>query len=161
MIFTRFFGERKLKQALKKEVDNLKKMSTNVLVGYPETSGDYDDGTSVVMVAAAHEFGTDTIPKRPTLKKGVDAAREDINDFISDEAAKVVSGDASPASVMDGVGAIAVASVQQAIVDLKSPPNAPATIRAKKGKTNPLVNDGEMKGSVTFIVSKDNPTEGL
>lgn len=160
MIFTRFFGERKLKAALKKEIARLEEMSKNVLVGYPEKSGAYDDGTSIVSVAAAHEFGTDTIPKRPTLRAGVDSARNDISEFIADQAELVISGDASPESVMDGVGAIAQASVQQGIVDLKAPPNEAATIK-RKGSSNPLVDTGEMKGAVTFIVINEPPTEGV
>jgi len=160
LIFTRFFGERKLKAALKKEVDRLKEMSKTVLVGYPEKAGSYDDGTSIVSVAAAHEFGTDNIPKRPTLREGVDNARRDISEFITDQAELVISGDASPESVMDGVGAIAQASVQQEIVDLKYPPNTAETIK-RKGSSNPLVDTGEMKGAVTFITTSEKQSEGI
>lgn len=162
MIFTSFFGERKLKAALKKEVDNLRKMSRTVLVGYPENLGSRDDGTPAAMIAAVHEYGTNNVPARPTLRSGVNNAQDDIKEFIEDQAALVVSGDATPESVMDGVGGLAVSSVQQEIVDLKSPALKPSTIAARTLKSsNPLVDTGEMKGSVTFVVGTGKETEGI
>lgn len=162
MIFTRFFGEQKLKAALKKEVENLRKMSRTVLVGYPEDAGNYDDGTPVAMVAAVHEFGNDNVPARPTLRIGVNNAQDDIREFIDDQTALVVSGDATPKSVMDGVGSLAVASVQQKIVNLKTPPLKESTIARRRLKSsNPLVDTREMEKSVTFVVGTGKETEGI
>lgn len=160
MIKTTFSGERQLKQALKKEVARLREMSKNVLVGYPETTGNNKVGTSIVMVAAVHEFGSDHVPARPTLRVGVSNARKDIESFIAERAPFVIDGIADPGSVMAGVGAIAQAAVQQEITDLKSPPNLPATIR-RKGSSNPLIDTGEMRGSVTFVVTNEPMTEGI
>ena len=33
------------------------------------------------------------------------------------------------------------------------PPNAPSTIKAKKGKSNPLIDTGELRKSITYVVS--------
>jgi len=160
VIKTTFSGERQLQQALKKEISRLREMSKNVLVGYPEETGNYNEGTSIAMVAAVHEFGTDTVPARPTLRPGVANARKDIEGFISEQAPLVIDGSADPESVMTGVGAIAQASVQQEIRDLKAPPNKPATVK-RKGSSNPLIDTGEMRGAVTFVVTDEPMSEGI
>ena len=49
------------------------------------------------------------------------------------------------------VGAWAADILQQRIVDLKEPPNSPATI-ALKGSDNPLVDTGHMRQAVTWEV---------
>ena len=49
------------------------------------------------------------------------------------------------------VGAYAADVIQQRIVDLKEPPNSPITI-ALKGSSNPLVDTGHMRQSVTWEV---------
>ena len=49
------------------------------------------------------------------------------------------------------IGAYAADVIQQRIVDLKDPPNSPITILLK-GSSNPLIDQGHMRQSVTWEV---------
>jgi hypothetical protein len=44
--------------------------------------------------------------------------------------------------------------IRRKIVALKTPPNAPATIRAKRGKANPLIDTAQLKNSITYKVNR-------
>lgn len=55
---------------------------------------------------------------------------------------------------LDGVGFQMKQDIQKEIINLRRPPNSPATI-LKKGSSNPLVDTGHMGDSVTYII-EDN-----
>jgi hypothetical protein len=54
----------------------------------------------------------------------------------------------------DKVGALAAAVVQRRITNWSDPPNAPATIKAKKGVNNPLIDTGLLRKSITWELRK-------
>ena len=97
------------------------------------------------------------IPARPWLVPGVESGRkEQIEAFVE---TFVKTGGNSEAA-LEAAAATAVGNVQQYMTDLKTPPNAPSTI-AKKGSSNPLIDSGMLRGSVTHSVSPIKPSEGL
>lgn len=51
------------------------------------------------------------------------------------------------------IGQFMADAMSKKIVKLKSPPNSPATIR-RKGSSNPLVDTGQMKNSITYEVNR-------
>lgn len=51
------------------------------------------------------------------------------------------------------LGEVVSDMIRRKIVALKYPPNAPATIRAKRGKANPLIDTGQFKNSITYKVN--------
>ena len=75
--------------------------------------------------------------------------------------AKVKDGK-SPDMILETIGVIAVGKVQQYMTDLRTPPNAHSTI-AKKGSSNPLIDTGAMRQSVTHALQNGSalPDEGL
>lgn len=93
-----------------------------------------------------------TIPERPWLQPGAEAGEADYVRAIEDG----VANDLDSETILNQVGALAVGSVQQMVVDVKSPPNAPSTIR-KKGSANPLVDTGAMRQSVHYKLSNETP----
>ena len=96
------------------------------------------------------------IPARPWLRPGVESG---VQDYIGIIQSKVGSG-ATLDQVLEEVGIVASGKVQQYMTDLKSPPNAKSTI-AKKGSSNPLIADGNLRSSVTYALQKERPNEGL
>lgn len=123
-------------------------------VGFP--SGiNYEDGTSVAYVAAIQEFGAPAvgIPPRPFIQPTVTEKKDTWTTIIEKQIPKVVLGKMSAFDVLDLVGMSAAADIQTKISSIYSPPNAPATIRAK-GSAKPLIDTGLMLASVQNAVNK-------
>ena len=62
-----------------------------------------------------------------------------------------INQNATPSKALSIVGEVARADIIQSITDLKAPPNAESTIKQKKS-TNPLIDTGLMRRSVTYKV---------
>ena len=112
----------------------------------------YSDGTPVTNVAAWNEFGTKgrrPIPERPFMRKANHnmrgALRGIIEDRVDPKTLKVSRATA------EAIGLKMQSEIQNSIVDLRIPPNAPATI-AKKKSSNPLIDTGKLVNSVTYEV---------
>lgn len=99
---------------------------------------------------------TINIPARPWLEPGVASATEEILLNIQDGMEAGQSMD----QILEVVGVTAVGKVKVYMTDLKTPPNAASTIR-KKGSSNPLIDTGAMRQSVTHKVSIGPASEGL
>ncbi|MFL1558580.1 hypothetical protein [Pseudomonas sp. O11] len=104
-------------------------------------------------VTQAH---TINIPARPWLEPGVASATPEVLLTIQDgmEAGKSMD------QILEAVGVVAAGKVKVYMTDLKTPPNAASTIR-KKGSSNPLIDTGAMRQSVTHQVSIGPASEGL
>lgn len=126
-------------------------------VGFPVgTNGvsiKYPDGTPVLMVAAVNQFGSVSrgIPQRdfmtPGAVKAVDATRPIAEALVP----ALNAGKTTAADILTKMGPFAAASFQDAVTELRDPPNAQATIDAK-GSDNPLIDTGLMRQSLTWAV---------
>ena len=142
----------KIKIALERVPEEFEGMVAQI--GFP-SGANYEDGTSVAYVAAIQEFGAPAvgIPARP-LRPPTDKDKKDTwVKTIEKSLPKVVLGKMSAFDVLDLVGIQAAADIQTKISSIYSPPNAPATIRAK-GSTKPLIHTGLMLASVQNAVNK-------
>lgn len=127
------------------------------LVGIHESAGMAASGEfSMATLGAVQHFGNEDIPARPWLDVGVEQGTKEYLDIIEEGIADGLTQD----QILNQVGAAAAGYVQQYITDLKSPPNAPSTIK-KKGSDNPLIDTGAMRSSVTWTVTDKAPEEGL
>lgn len=115
----------------------------------------YPDGTPVTNVAAWNEFGTKRkdgtthSPPRPFMSNVLDRAEDAVREIVKrevDPKTLVVSR-----GTADRIGLTVQGMIQKEIVDLRSPPNAPSTIRRKKSD-NPLVDTGLMRLSTSYQV---------
>lgn len=128
----------------------------NVLVGIRGEAGNAEGGDiTLAQLGAIHEFGAPNIPPRPWLIPGAKSAEKDIEKAV----VKFFPED-GPDKTMEKIGLIAQNAIQNYIVELKTPPNAPATIE-RKNSSNPLIDTGTMLNSVTYVVTKENLVEGL
>lgn len=111
----------------------------------------YDDGTPVAGVAAAHEFGDGNLPERPFFRLA--------NEGIKGKAVGMLRAQIDPKvmavdkTIAARLGAMHAGEVKRSITALKSPALDPSTI-ARKGSSNPLIDTGVMRSSVTYKVDK-------
>jgi HK97 gp10 family phage protein len=104
-----------------------------------------------VAIASYNEFGTSRIPERPFFRGAMAENKGSYQTLMRNDAKRIVTGEQTMRRTLDRLGLKAQGDVQQSIVDLKSPPNAPSTIKAK-GSSNPLINTGALRQSVSFKV---------
>lgn len=150
----------KLKDNLKQLQDyakNLEKAKRGyVAVGLPqEKVGDkiYGDGLSVVQVGAMHEYGFGNNSVRSFLRIPMQLHADQINEFISEQFAKVFKGE----SAEKALGLVGI-NARNISVDAFSTdgygtwaPITPATAKAK-GSTVTMTDKGILKGSITYVV---------
>lgn len=155
MIKTNIKGIQQVQNELAKELKKYKE-APSVVVGIRGEAGTVDGGDiTMAQLGAIHEFGTPAIPERPFLVPGVELAEPNITKAVI----KYLPNDGIE-KTLGKVGQIAQSSVQNYMVDLKTPPNAPSTI-AKKKSSNPLIDTGALVGSITYAVTSEPLEEGL
>ena len=139
--------------ALKKVADRYKK-SFEILVGFPSSktkSIEYPDGTSVIEVAAANNFGVPSrgIPRRPFMTLAKEPTIKKIKPLVKVLVHKLNKGEITMERIVDQIAPVAVNIFKETIVKLRTPPNAPSTIRRKKSD-NPLIDSGLLVDTLTF-----------
>lgn len=151
-----FKGNKVLEERLKK-LSETRQIEKGYDVGFFSEST-YSDGTKVAQVAIWQEFGTEIkgkvqIPERPFFrianKKTQSTLSRLLGDFLNLKSNYVLSR-----QNVEQLALKHVDTIQTEITTLKEPPNALSTIKAKKGSSNPLIDTGNMRRSVTFKVIK-------
>ncbi len=105
---------------------------------------------TVVQVAWWNEFGTKTIPARSFIRSTHDENRRRLMLMKRSLARKIAKGMA-PRRALTVLGEFMKAKQIQKIDRLRTPPNAPGTIRRKRS-SNPLVDFGQLKQSIQYEV---------
>jgi hypothetical protein len=134
----------------KKHIDIPDKITgpMQVKVGFPAGKVDGD----IVSRAIWNHFGTSRgIPSRPFLLNAMRKNRAKYLSAMKSAAKKILRGEEGTEMTLRRLGILAQGDVQSEITDLRSPPNAPSTIK-KKGSSNPLIDTGEMRQAVTYKV---------
>ena len=126
---------------------------TRVKVGLPAGSTPYPDGTSVIEVGATHEFGDadGTIPERSFLRSALRSKATDHNKLVASLQARVNQRDLTMREALEILGTKVASDVKEQIVEVSSPPNSAETIR-RKGSSNPLIDTGHLRQSITHEV---------
>ena len=152
MINVTVHGIQQAQEALKKQIEKVMSDKT-VLVGIHDSAGEHEGGISNAQLGAVLHFGNDHIPARPWLDVGVQQGNKEYSEIIEDNADDLDRA-------MEQIGVVAVGRVQEYMNELKTPPNAASTIK-KKGSSNPLIDTGNLKQSVTYSTTNIKPEEGL
>jgi hypothetical protein len=162
-IKTQIKGGQNVRAALRKLRGNMKG-PRNVLVGVPEGTGNYKDGAQVAVIAAVNHFGSadGRVPARPFLDVAIKENEQKYTKIAEEMLPQVAAGDMEFRQALDTIGLVAASDVQEKIVEIRTPPNAPSTI-ARKGSSNPLIHNSHMLQSITHIVAdeSDRIEEGL
>lgn len=91
------------------------------------------------------------IPERAFLRNGFDENKTGVINDTKSLLADVMGGTLSANQFLDTVGLLLKGCIQDYATELNNPPNHPYTVE-KKGSSNPLVDTGDMIGSITYKV---------
>jgi phage gpG-like protein len=120
-----------------------------------------EEGTDLVKVAAANEFGTTMedeetgekkvrIPERSFIRSTTDEQRSKVERIKRRILEKMVDEGADIKTELGLLGEFMQKEIQKKIVDLKVPENAEST-KKKKGSDNPLVDQGQLQQSIRHV----------
>lgn len=152
----RITGLAATQRALKREIDKLR-TPHYALVGIHESAGQVEDGQmTMATLGAIQHFGNDDIPARRWLDTGAETGTKDYLDVIREGVEEGLTAE----QIMKRVGVEAEGAIRQYITDLKEPANKESTIK-RKGSSNPLIDTGAMRQSVTSTVVRKKPKEGI
>lgn len=115
------------------------------------------------MIASVHEFGVTiqqergsiVIPERSFMRTTFDEKKAEWFEFVKRQLNNVFEFKIDAQTLYARLGARMVGDIQEKITDLDAPPNAPSTI-SKKGSSNPLIDSGGLRRSITFRVVPNN-----
>lgn len=152
------------KRSLEALINNLGD-NTQVLIGVQKGAGNYDDGLPLAVVAAANHFGANlaaniSIPARPFLDVAIEKNQRKYSVTAKNLLPKVLEGEMEMDQLLDSIGLQAASDVQEFMVELKTPPNAPRTVK-KKGSSNPLIDSGHLVQSIRHEIAREPVEEGL
>ena len=159
MIKSTVSGIAAVKKALSDIVKNLD--APMVTVGIHEDAADPPEGEiNMATLGAIQDLGNENIPARPWLEPGFHVGDEEYVSIMQNAVAQAIEDGKGMAQAMNQVGLLAVGNVQQFMTELKAPANAESTIK-RKGSSNPLIDEGLMRSSVTYKIQQQKPQEGL
>lgn len=123
-------------------------------IGFNEKSGSYDDGTSVTMVAAWNEMGTENAPSRPFMRQTVENNEDEIKRYARVYLQDAIKGYTSAKKALELIGYQVAHLMRQEIENGNFEPNAPSTI-AKKGSSKPLIDTYKMYSNIIYEVKNN------
>ncbi|KQT52218.1 MULTISPECIES: hypothetical protein [unclassified Aureimonas] len=136
----------------------LLKGPTKVKVGFPAGKVESD----IVQRAVWNEFGTrggasgggwgGPVPERPFMRNTMRAKRGKYQKSMAAGARAILRGSTAIGEVLRGLGVSAQGDMQHEISTLTSPPNSPVTIKLKGAGKKPLIDEGDMRTRLTFMV---------
>ena len=137
-----------------------------------------EDDSEMVMIASVHEFGVDIkvtdkmrgylhsigihlnprtrtikIPERSFMRAGYDKEKENIIRESEKLLEKVLKLELPVKVFFETLGELIVGMIQKYLTDLSNPPLHPATIK-NKGSSNPLIDTGHLRESITYKIVK-------
>jgi len=137
------------------------KRGPHVKVGFQGSSGDRSHSknskASVTEIATYNEFGTVSrkgnphIPARPFVRTTIDENLRALLRINGQLLFKMSKGEMTTQRALKILGLKIQALMQKKLTDIKDPPNAPSTIKRKKS-SNPLIDTGRLRQSITFVV---------
>lgn len=98
--------------------------------------------------ARAGKNGNTVIPERSFIRSTYNKNVKKVTRRFTQIAKSISNGSYNVDRKLKLIGLEQEAAVKQTIVDLRSPPNAPSTIKAK-GSSNPLIDTGEMRNKIS------------
>jgi hypothetical protein len=115
--------------------------------------GEKASGATVGDAGVYNEFGTDTIPARSFIRSTADAKANfqgegGWRNLAGQLRPKIVAGQMTVEKALAVMGMKMEKDIREKIRSNVPPPNAPSTIRAKRGKTHTLINFGQLLNAI-------------
>lgn len=148
-------------QMLKKTTEYAKNIAKArrgyVAVGLPseEVGGKvYGDGMTVIQVGAIHEYGAGNNPRRSFLRLPFTAKRDELTKAIAQQFEDVFSRGKSAEQALGLIGVTATNISKEAFTTrgYGQWPDITQATKNAKGSSQVLVDNGILKGSVTYVV---------
>lgn len=95
------------------------------------------------------------IPERSFMRSTFDEQRPKIERRMEKLFDMILHGKMAPTRALEAIGMEHGKQIQRKITTLREPPNSPVTIR-KKGKSNPLIDSGQMRDVIRHVVEMKN-----
>lgn len=93
-----------------------------------------------------------TIPERSFLRSGFDKNHIKVIEKAERTLGLVISGDMNVNMLYDLIGTLLRDAIKEYAIDLNAPPKHPFTLQRNPGKTNPLIQSGDMVNFIEFEV---------
>lgn len=126
-------------------------------VGIIEAKGHNGSDLNTAEIGYVHEFGSpkNNIPERSFIRSTVHGSgQKEVVALSRRLLKKIVDGTMEQKKALGLLGALGADLISQKIVSIRNPPNKPSTLRGKKPRTNPLVDTGQLKNSITWRVQE-------
>ena len=110
-------------------------------------------GSEQVLIGAVQEFGSPAkkIPSRSYIRSTVNENQAVYKSLLKAMAVAIGQGNNSLVTQLSRIMLKVESDIKRKITTLKTPPNAPSTIK-KKGSDNPLIDKGILRQSITSVV---------
>lgn len=92
------------------------------------------------------------IPERSFIRGGFDKKQFDIRKFVEKNIDMLIHQDININQFYNRVGQKLTQIAQKYLTDLRNPANSPITLAGKSPKSNPLINSGRLRESITWKV---------
>jgi hypothetical protein len=155
-------GWNKIKGGLQKAAREQRVVDIGILGSEAASAHPTGEGLTNVEIGSIHEFGgeNDRPPERSFLRSTMTKGRKKYERLIQRGMKLAYEGKLSVEDALGLAGAKAAADVDKAIRAGIAPPLAESTIIKKtiagKSGTTPLIDTGQLVGSITWIVRKAN-----
>jgi hypothetical protein len=111
------------------------------------------EGESIAEYAAHNEYGTENIPSRPFMGTAFDTNINNISKDFNRQGKALVMGEIGSNAALTIIGQKHATRIQNTITNVNFLPKlAPATVKAKKGSTKTLVDDGALVNSIQISI---------
>ena len=120
-------------------------------------SQNHSEGITVFQIGMIHEFGVPekNIPRRSFIRVPIENNIKEITKLIENNH-KLVSENAMSAKVaLDRIGIKAQNTIKESFRNNDWKPLKRATVK-RKGSSRPLIDTGQLIGSISYIVEKEN-----
>lgn len=139
-------------------IKNLEKAKKSAIyVGLPkEKVGGkvYGTGINVIEVGAIHEFGSGPIPQRSFLRVPFSVKQKELEKALTNQFRLVATQGKDATKALSVVAVLAQSIAQEAFTTrgFGKWPDISEETKRRKGSTQPLIDTGTLRGSITWVV---------
>jgi hypothetical protein len=127
----------------------------DVTIGvHAKDNGPYENSPlTTAYIASVHEFGRGNNPERSFLRATIEENKNKYAELEKKLIGRIIDGKITAEQALELIGQQAKSDVQTKIRTLRTPPNTAETIK-RKGSSNPLIDTGQLRQSIDYVVNK-------
>lgn len=120
-------------------------------------SQNHGEGITVFQIGMIHEFGVPekNIPRRSFIRVPIENNIKEITKLIENNHKLVSENSMSAKVALDRIGIMAQNTIKESFRNNDWKPLKRATVK-RKGSSRPLIDTGQLIGSISYIVEKEN-----